>query len=326
MKRIYLFAAVTAIALAACTKTETTGVSEGNLIKFDNAFVGNVTKGDVSGTNLSAFWVYGQYENSGNYVTVFNNTKVSGGPADGSSTWTPEEIAYWIDGKSYVFAAYSDGNNKLDAGVSFTPGEKKLSISNYTVGENDLVAATTTADKVTASSQTSVRLSFKHLLSKVRFTFTTSMADSYTMAVEGLTFNAVKTSCSVDFTDNQVGNWSGTAADYSYDSISDFASGTEAFVEEYVIPQSNENLVASFTVIVSDAAGEIDRKNFSDISLAYSGSESGTTQNTWTPGFAYNYTAEINLDDITDDAKPITFTVTSVPDFNPATDTPLTIE
>lgn len=326
MKRIYLFAAVTAIALAACTKTETTGVSEGNLIKFDNAFVGNVTKADVSGTKLSAFWVYGQYENSGNYVTVFNNTKVSGGTADGSSIWTPEETAYWINGKNYVFAAYSDGNNILNSGVLFTPAEKKLSISNYTVGDNDLVAATATADDVTASTQTSVSLSFKHLLSKVRFTFTTSMADSYTMAVEGLTFSAVKTSCSVDFTDNQVGAWSGDTGDYSYDSISDFASETEAFVEEYVIPQNNETLKASFTVIVSDESGEIARKPFNDISLAYSGSESGTTQNTWTPGFSYNYTAEINLDNIIDDAKPITFTVTSVPDFNPATDTPLTIE
>ena len=326
MKRIYLFAAVTAIALAACTKTETTGVSEGNLIKFDNAFVGNVTKADVSGTKLSAFWVYGQYENSGNYVTVFNNTKVSGGTADGSSIWTPEETAYWINGKNYVFAAYSDGNNILNSGVLFTPAEKKLSISNYTVGDNDLVAATTTADNVTASTQTSVSLSFKHLLSKVRFTFTTSMADSYTMAVEGLTFSAVKTSCSVDFTDNQVGAWSGDTGDYSYDSISDFASETEAFVEEYVIPQNNKTLKASFTVIVSDESGEIARKPFNDISLAYSGSESGTTQNTWTPGFSYNYTAEINLDNIIDDAKPITFTVTSVPDFNPATDTPLTIE
>lgn len=326
MKRIYLFAAVTAIALAACTKTETTGVSEGNLIKFDNAFVGNVTKVDVSGTKLSAFWVYGQYENSGNYVTVFNNTKVSGGTADGSSIWTPEETAYWINGKNYVFAAYSDGNNILNSGVLFTPAEKKLSISNYTVGDNDLVAATATADNVTASTQTSVSLSFKHLLSKVRFTFTTSMADSYTMAVEGLTFSAVKTSCSVDFTDNQVGDWSGDTGDYSYDSISDFASETDAFVEEYVIPQNNETLKASFTVIVSDESGEIARKPFNDISLAYSGSESGTTQNTWTPGFSYNYTAEINLDNIIDDAKPITFTVTSVPDFNPATDTPLTIE
>ena len=326
MKRIYLFAAVTAIALAACTKTETTGVSEGNLIKFDNAFVGNVTKVDVSGTKLSAFWVYGQYENSGNYVTVFNNTKVSGGTADGSSIWTPEETTYWINGKNYVFAAYSDGNNILNSGVLFTPAEKKLSISNYTVGDNDLVAATAIADNVTASTQTSVSLSFKHLLSKVRFTFTTSMADSYTMAVEGLTFSAVKTSCSVDFTDNQVGDWSGDTGDYSYDSISDFASETDAFVEEYVIPQNNETLKASFTVIVLDESGEIARKPFNDISLAYSGSESGTTQNTWTPGFSYNYTAEINLDNIIDDAKPITFTVTSVPDFNPATDTPLTIE
>ena len=181
MKKIFILAAVTAIALTACTKTETTAVSEGNLIKFDNAFVGNVTKADMTKSSLTSFWVYGGYDASSNYVKVFDGTEVN----NANGTCTSTATAYWVNGKAYEFAAYSDGNTSLD-NVTFTASENKLSISGYEAGKNDLIAATKSVPAVTAATQGPVEFSFKHLLSKVKFTFRTSMADSYTMKVEGL--------------------------------------------------------------------------------------------------------------------------------------------
>ena len=330
MKRIYLFAAVTAIALAACTKTETTGVSEGNLIKFDNAFVGNVTKADIDNNSLTKFWVFGQYDNdgSGTPVSVFDNTEVNGGFVDGSSTWTPVDEAWWLEGKSYQFAAYSDGNNTLSSDIASIGENGELVLTNYPAGDNDLVAATTTATGPTTGTEQSVSLSFNHLLSKVKFTFTTDAASTYKMSVSDLKFESAYTTGNVTFANNAVsGTWTGvTKGTYEYADIDDFAEENGASVEKYVIPQGNESLTVTFKVVMTDASNEtIAEKTVDSISLAYTASGKGT-DNTWTPGYAYNYTANINLEDLDSNAKPITFTVTSVPDFNPATDTPLTIE
>ena len=97
--------------------------------------------------------------------------------------------------------------------------------------------------------------------------------------------------------------------------------------ELYVIPQNNTALVASFKVTVTDNSGEeIGSRTFSDVSVAYSGSRNSSVANEWTAGFAYNYTATIDLDNIIEDAKPITFTVTEVPGWTDADDTTLNIE
>ena len=314
MKRIYLFAAVTAIALAACTKTETTGVSEGNLIKFDNAFVGNVTKADIDNNSLTTFWVFGQYDNdgSGTPVSVFDNTQVNGGSVGSSSTWTPADEAWWLEGKSYQFAAYSDGNNTLDIASIGENGE--LILSNYPVGDNDLVAATATATGPTTGTEQSVPLSFSHLLSKVKFTFTTDAASTYKMSVSDLKFESAFKTGNVTFANNAVsGTWTGvTTGTYEYADIDDFAEENGASVEKYVIPQGNESLTVTFKVVMTDASNEtIAEKTFDPISLAYTASGKGT-DNIWTPGYSYNYTANINLEDLDSNAKPITFTVTTV--------------
>ena len=44
MKKFYLIAGALAVLLSSCAKTEVVSVSDGNLIGFGNAFVGNPTK------------------------------------------------------------------------------------------------------------------------------------------------------------------------------------------------------------------------------------------------------------------------------------------
>ena len=108
MKKILFLAAVTATALTACTKTETTAVSEGNVIRFDNAFVGNPTKAGVTElteSNIQHFYVFGTKTSDPNF---FNNILVT----KNGSAWTYEDLKQW-EASDYTFAAYSNISNTV---------------------------------------------------------------------------------------------------------------------------------------------------------------------------------------------------------------------
>lgn len=312
MKKIYLFAVVTAIALAACTKTETTGVSEGNLIKFDNAFVGNPTKaGDLTKDNFDKFWVYGSSEGASSDWSdaKFTNTEVNKGSAgiNDDSQWSSAESAYWTANKAHFFAAYSNGGRIIDdANLNFNPSGSKLTFSNYTAGENDLVAAVATKDAATVGDGTSagnVALSFKHMLSKVKFTFKTEAAHEQVMTVTNLKFNAVKTTTG-DITGPTTPtiSWTmpGTSDYYVYNvtALADFAAEEGTFSSEmYAIPQSNESLRVSFTVTWKESESATDEgvktANFTG-NLSYQ----TDSENKWKEGYSYNYIATINPEDV----------------------------
>ena len=327
MKRIYLFAAVTAIALTACTKTETTNVSGGNLIRFDNAFVGNPTKaGDLTKANFNKFWVYGSAEGTGDWSEKkFTNAPVNKGEAGigNNSQWTSEEKAYWTQNSKHFFAAYSNGGSIIDdANLNFNPSESKLTFSNYTAGENDLVAAVATKDAATVGDGTNagnVALSFKHMLSKVKFTFKTEAAHEQVMTVTNLKFNAVKTTTG-DITGPTTPtiSWTmpGTSDNYEYDvtALADFAAEEGTFSSEmYAIPQSNESLSVSFTVTWKESESATDEgvktANFTG-SLSYQ----TESENKWKEGYSYNYIATINPKNVDPslEAREIKFQVDAV--------------
>lgn len=175
MKKIFILAAVTAIALTACTKTETTAVSEGNLIKFDNAFVGNPTKAEVTqidNKSIQNFYVYANKDNA----QLFEGEKVY----LQNGNWAYDNLKTWDESAtSYAFAAYSNGgvegtDGTTTATVAFT--ENKLTLTDYTVDyedQRDLVVAyspTTLADR-----NTPVEFAFSHALAMVKFTIESSL-------------------------------------------------------------------------------------------------------------------------------------------------------
>lgn len=330
MKRIYLFAAVTAIALAACTKTETTAVSEGNVIKFSNAFVDNVTKADLDNTTIKSFWVFGEYNSeTTTWVPLFNNVEVKGAATGTGNVWTPVQTAYWQINKFHAFGAYANGESSLTEGVAFDPAAKKLTFTDYAAGANDLIAATSnnTLSWDGQGDAPAVALTFKHLLSKVKFTFSTKAADTYTMAVSGLKVtNAIKTA-SVDFTANVVGTWNGTATGedveaYNFGDVTDFAvtGGSAASEVRYVIPQTGTNAIeVSFTVTLSDESGVLKTGNFA-------GTLAVPDANIWVAGSSYNYTVNIEPEDVDDTLKSILFEVTTVEGWTEDTDVPTTVQ
>lgn len=306
MKRNLLFCGVAALAFASCTQNEVLDVNENRAIGFD-AFVGNNTRAvtDLTKDDLKKFYVFGDYDAGASIA--FSNTEVNGNTG---GDYTPVNPAYWITGKTYKFGAYSDGNSGLDKGkVSFNNGT--LTISGYEVNDaNDLIAAT--AEVSNATGNDNVQLSFKHLLSKIKFTFsTTAVPEAYKLEVTSITFEGFKTGAGCTFANNAITTeWSGANGTYTVPKLDDYAiEGGKASTDEIlVIPQANNSITATITVkMIDEKSGTVlvESKEFT-ASLATA------SETVWKSGYVYNYTAVINPDKVNDQMKEILFTVTSV--------------
>lgn len=286
---------------------------------------------ELKAENLTKFNVFAYH---GTNTVDYNNVLVTG---SNSSAWTPAANAYWQAGNAYEFAAYSNQNEAItsEPGVSFA--NKTLTFTSYTVDEKDLVAAqTSVASQTDVNSYTAVNLTFYHMLSQIKFTFTNSDAADYTLKISNIKITAGKTATgtfamsggtpSISWTSNADGEY--TIAD-----ITDIAKGANQTTESeslLILPQNTDNLKVTFTATLTDAGGtKIAEGNF-EAPLDIDGN--AETSN-WMPGYRYNYTATLNGSDVpvdpTDpdepDAKPkvITFgTITVDPweNSDPATD------
>lgn len=294
-------------AMTSCTQSEVLEVAENRAIGFES-FVGKSTRAVndlTTESGFTKFFVYGSYDNgSGSYVSVYGNDAVNKVEAN----WVNEKLQYWVDGKNYKFAAYSDGNNKLTSGVTFTDATGVLQIAGYEVGIKDLIAVDQVSQTGKASNNNKVPLVFKHLLSKVQFTFSTTFGNHLTVTVTNLTVKQVENKGTWDGTQWTPSNPS-VKADKSYDASGLVATSAGAESEEcYVLPQSNQSLEASFTVTVTDEGDNtIAQKTFSNVSLASGNGDK------WENGYAYNYRATIQPENMGDgdvELKPIEFAPT----------------
>ena len=180
------------------------------------------------------------------------------------------------------------------------------------------------------------------MLSKIIFTFKTQASKDYIMKVTNLKINgnaeqasgAIVTATGTLTDETIAWETAGTVTkgEYSFAEIADYADGdqgtdgkfSKSTEARFVIPQDNTNLTASFTVTVYDKGNnQLMTKDFT-ASVKYDASTSGKgTTNEWTPGYVYNYIAEINPDQVDTDAEPIVFTVTGVVEWTPANDNTL---
>lgn len=311
MKKNVLMLGLAAIAFTACTNEEVTHFAENRAIGFDT-FVGKHTKADVTSASLKKFYVYGVYsETSNSYAsgttTVFNNMAVT----KNEGTWKNEDARYWVADKYYKFAAYADGDNGNALTTSFN--EAKLVITDYEAGTNDLIFAT--PNEVTANTQISannpINLTFNHLLSKVKFTFTSGFPKNYKMTISDLKISVPNKATYTEGT-----GWD-TASDnaektFTISAINDDYKGTtlsQSSNEHYVIPQGNSTLKATFKVTVTDGGG-YNKEATLEASLKSGDLSSGNAgKDTWVNGYAYNYKATIKTTDVDSDLKEITFSV-----------------
>ena len=304
MKKSFLMLGVAVAALASCSNEEVVDMPQSRAIQFET-FVNHSTRSSVTETteeNLNKFFVFGNY-GEGTWTPVYTNVEVTGGNVGDQSGWNPVQTAYWQSGEKYRFGAYSDGNSKI---------------------ENETAQA---------SDNTPVGLSFYHMLSQVKFTFTNTDSHDYIMKIENIKVNAVQTATGTATykVEKPTIAWETASvpkADYDFETIEDIAEPVKDDSHSttcFVIPQDNTELSVSFTAIFSDKSGKIAENNFTG-KLNYQGDKEGTEKGKWTPGFRYNYTVEINGSKIDPDLKQqvIEFKVDAVEDWTDVDQTPVT--
>lgn len=328
MRKSLVICGVAALALASCTQSEVLEVNDSRAINF-NAFVNKNTRAVTEVTDLSDFYVFGKFGKSENYDgTAYNNE-------------SSKKVAYWAAKDNvYKFGAYANGDEgQLTTGVSFDPVTGTNGTLKFTGYEpqatgnkgKDLVAAVASYTVLgSEDASTEVDLTFKHLLSQVKFTFKTTDADAYTIKISELkiTNAASKSTC----TYNGAVSWNNASAEtngYTYDGIKDIAvqsANYEGSSVEFVIPQENTNQAkVTFKATVS-GPGLTEKEATFTADLGYNkGNVTETAGNTWTAGYRYNYIAEINADDIdpTIENKKIQFKVSVTP-WEDADDTTVT--
>ena len=326
MKKIIL-AALAVAALAACSKTEVVGVTESNAIAFDNAFVDNATKSvyDPSFTNTNLFTdfaVYGFVEGA----VLFDGTQVSKSitNTDLVSDWKYAGTQYWIAGANYNFnavAPMTDGGwTKTAAAAASTT----LSFTND--GETDLLYATA-AQQGQAENNAKVAFTFRHVLSKVKFSFENAYnATNATIRVKDIKITNPHKTADVVLTNGTV--WSNQTA---YDLVLEFGMATddEATADKenvevaYACGKTYESQNELFLIpSATDYEYEVKFK----VELLVSGSVVKEYAHTVkakfapVPGNSYDIKAVINATNI-DPAhaqEPIEFTVNELPDWGTA--------
>lgn len=306
MKKLLFTAAVAIMALASCAKTEVVKIDENRAIGFDS-FVGKPTKDVSLVTALTTdFYVFGNYGTGTDWTGQAFNNEIS------STTY------YWKAGQTYRFGAYADGSNGKIAGATFDAANKRLRFQGYTADDSkDLVAAVTgDVDADTHYTQgnpsaTPVSLTFSHMLSQVKLTFTTDAAATYNMTITDVKINGAVITADGTFSETGA-EWTGGTQDgvYAYTlSPNTISNGVSASQVKLVIPQgSTNNLTVTFkATITGEDEGEAEFTANLGHDLA------SLAANTWEPGYCYNYNATVKLIDVIDnpdDKVQITFTPT----------------
>lgn len=329
MKRGLFMLGVAVAALSGCSQSEILEVAEGRAIGF-SSFVNNNTRAvnEVTKDNLSQYYVFGNYGSAG-------ASDWSGQAFNNELNTT---LYYWQPGMIYRFGAYADGNGgKIaslgeDATVSFDAATPKLTFTNYTPDDKkDLVAAVTgdeTADTYIASSGTKVPLNFKHLLSQVKLTFTSTAAATYKLTISDVRIAEAVSTCTGEYTTTGV-TWdtdgTTTKKGYVYDFFEtegkEISSGVSQYQSKLVIPQSGtEHLYVCFTATIKGEkpSGSADfTKNFK---AALGHTAADVDANAWEPSYCYNYIANVEIKDIVDnknDLVEIKFDVKGVEEWKP---------
>lgn len=298
MRKSLVMCGITALAFASCTQNEVLNVNENRAINFDG-FVGKPTKAAVNSVNdLTAFQVFGGYDTS--YDNVYDDVAVTRSGDAGSYTWTPAETKYWQQGYTYTFNAYapalvsSNGTASVDA--------NGVTITDFVAsdGETDLlIAETKTVDATRVIPSDAVQFTFNHVLSMIRFTFSTTLK-GVNITISDLKVNQVPNKATYTAA-AAGGNWgtmdNNSKADYSLtvsgSITSDNSTGKKSSSEKIVIPQSfTTGLTVEFDL---NATGALTLTNkHHTVTLP-------TVQ--WEKGKRYNYNAEINQSNIDPDAS-----------------------
>lgn len=292
MKKSLIFCGLAALSLASCTKSEVLDVNENRTIGFDG-FVGKPsrTASVITDENFTSFQVFGGFD--GKYTNVFEDVAVNKGEG---ANWTATETKYWQKDKTYTFNAYAP-TGKGTASV----GANGVSITGFVAdGNTDLVIADTktVTTESDISSMDKVQFTFNHVLSMIRFTFSTDL-QGVDITISDLQVNGVPSQGNYTST-----GWESIIGSTNYSlTVANSITSTSAqtSTEAIVIPQTPNarGLNVSFKL---KATGALDIEDTQARVVNLPSTE-------WIKGQRYNYTANITAANIDPDGelKPIEF-------------------
>ena len=329
MKKVFFLGIAAATMLASCSKDETVDVPQGKAIGFSNTFVDNATRSvDPSFTvaTLPNFAVYGFTQNG----QIFNGETVSS--VNGGTSWTYSPTQYWVEGNKYAFAAIAPASASVSVsdakrtGTSVDDYKVGMTVSFTNDGKTDLLYANGgafNADETFMASPKTVGLTFKHQLSKVKFSFTNNVSGAYNIKVTDVKITNAKSSGTLTVSTAADNAWSnvtgndlvlsfgaaGTTNASTADAIA-FGTEIETYNEQLMIPTaSTESYNVTFTVELLNGTVSMGKYNHT---ATIKGVELEL-------GYCYDFAAELNADNIVVDPddpdaqlKPITFTVNEI--------------
>lgn len=176
MKKI-LFAVVALVAMASCATEDIVSSAAPEAIGFDSAFVDNSTRSnyDPSYTNDNLFTDFAAFAHV-NGAVLFNNKAVTGSGING--TWTYDGTQYWVKNAKYNFAAIAPktvtGGGYWNNAVTSVNGDYSAITTEFdfrSTSATDLLYAEVENITGKASGNSKIGFSFRHLLSKVKFSF-----------------------------------------------------------------------------------------------------------------------------------------------------------
>lgn len=314
MKKVFL-ALAAVVALAACSKEETLVQQAPEAIGFDT-FVNNATRSvvDPSFTNdklFTDFQCYGFVENVPLFNSENNGVLVSKSidNTELASAWKYAGTQYWIPGADYNFSAVApatDGNwTKTDATASGT----KLAFVNN--GELDLLYAQSVTIEGKDSGNDEVEFNFRHVLSKVRFSFLNNYsANNTVLKVRDIKIKngLAKANVTLDGTTTTWADWNtGLVLNFGDANTTNDITTAQTFAYEVEVESHYERLLIPYNYDGND-----DDKL--KVEFTYDIVVSGTVVATFTetpevvvnlePGHAYDFKATI------EPGEPIEFTAT----------------
>ena len=315
MKHFLLTAAAAAmvLALGSCAKTEVTDVPDSRYIGFDNAYIGNPTKGGLpqdeqygSGNPISHFFVFG---NTAPDAVVFDGVHVY----ESNGQWVYDDLKQWQNGQTYKFAAYSTNEEtQLTETVGFDYDSHTLTITDFVSSndsQRDLLVATTTEDL--NPDNVPVPFNFKHALAMIKFTLQSSLGDKNPITITNFKVAGINTKANLTVKEN-----SGTTQivwnDPSVNTTA-FTDSRESMVATTTTPAVSEE----FVVIPQTVSGTVTVTFHVEIEGLQGKDLTAKIESpAWEYGKRYNYVATITgtdvdviefadpiVDDWTDDAN-----------------------
>lgn len=191
MKKQLFLVVVAALAMASCSKDESTGINNGNAIDFRAAM--QTRASETTMANITNFFVTALDKNNANYFSDAEFTK------DGAF-FTSTPAYYWpSDGSNLSFFAYSPSAADLDATVTINSTTKTLADfepATTIADQKDFITATATGSKTDEAA--GVALTFGHRLSQIEIK-AKNTNDGYVYKVQGVRIGQPVSKATFDF-------------------------------------------------------------------------------------------------------------------------------